>query len=71
MIASPEVHIGVVVPGTSLVGGRIVPADEIVDAVSQAIGTDGKETIYRQNARRLGKTARSSMKNLRDFFVDV
>ncbi|KAL7751139.1 hypothetical protein RI367_003343 [Sorochytrium milnesiophthora] len=79
MIASPEVKIGVVIPGTSLVGGRLVPADEIVDAVSQVIGTDGKETVYRQNVRRLGRSAReavtlgtgSSMKNLLDFFVEV
>ncbi|KAL7745885.1 hypothetical protein RI367_008802 [Sorochytrium milnesiophthora] len=79
MIASPEVQIGVVIPGTSLVGGRLVPADEIVDAVSQVIGTDGKETVYHQNVRRLGRSAReavtlgtgSSMKNLLDFFVEV
>ncbi|KAL7747708.1 hypothetical protein RI367_006997 [Sorochytrium milnesiophthora] len=79
MIASPEVQIGVVVPGTALVGGRLVPADEIVDAVSQVIGTDGKETVYHQNVRRLGRSAReavtlgtgSSMKNLLDFFVEV
>ncbi|KAL7752099.1 hypothetical protein RI367_002629 [Sorochytrium milnesiophthora] len=78
-LALPEVQIAVVVPGTSLVGGRVVPADEVVDAVNQVIGTDGKETVYRQNARRLGKTAReavtpgtgSSMRNLRDFFVEV
>ncbi|KAL7748161.1 hypothetical protein RI367_006518 [Sorochytrium milnesiophthora] len=78
-IALPEVQIAVVIPGTSLVGGRVVPADEVVDAVNQVIGTDNKETVYRQNARRLGKIAReavtsgtgSSMKNLRDFFVDV
>ncbi|KAL7747362.1 hypothetical protein RI367_007265 [Sorochytrium milnesiophthora] len=79
MIALPEVRIGVVVLGTALVGGRVVPADEIVDAVSQVIGTDGKETVYRQNARRLAQTAQdavttgigSSMKNLRNFFVEV
>ncbi|KAL7752379.1 hypothetical protein RI367_001913 [Sorochytrium milnesiophthora] len=41
--------IGVVVPGTSLVGGRVVPDDEIVDAVNQVFGTDGKETVYRKN----------------------
>ncbi|KAL7752096.1 hypothetical protein RI367_002626 [Sorochytrium milnesiophthora] len=78
-LALPEVQIAVVVPGTSLVGGRVVPADEVVDAVNQVIGTDGKETVYRQNARRLGKTAReavtpgtgSSMKNLHDFFVEL
>ncbi|KAL7746014.1 hypothetical protein RI367_008668 [Sorochytrium milnesiophthora] len=79
MIASPEVRIGVVVPGTALVGGRLVPANEIVDAISQVIGTDGKETVYRQNARRLAQTAQdavttgtgSSMENLRNFFVEV
>ncbi|KAL7753112.1 hypothetical protein RI367_001564 [Sorochytrium milnesiophthora] len=80
MVSSAEVQMGVAIPGTTMMGeGRLVPCDEIVDAVHQVLG-DGKEpSVYARNAARLGQIARaavqpgtgSTMKNLYAFLTDA
>ncbi|KAL7747665.1 hypothetical protein RI367_006954 [Sorochytrium milnesiophthora] len=62
MVASPEVQIGVVVPGTAVAGGRLVPCDEIVATVQQVLGAAGQESTYYKNARRLGQLAHDAVK---------